>query len=135
MPDQQQPPDPTILTDGIHLVSQDPDALHRFASLIGLKREWFQEHPRHPHYDTITLRKLRLALDAGAVLVTPRYIATMSIKGMLVGGRDWNPEIPLPDRAAEESRALALLSAGELGPGTLAPYRRRFQEAAACSGG
>jgi len=41
-----------LLTDGVHLVSDFClEELHFFAQQIGLKREWFQDHPRHPHYD------------------------------------------------------------------------------------
>ncbi len=40
--------------------------LHEMAQSIGLKREWYQEHPRLPHYDVS--RGLRdLALRNGAV--------------------------------------------------------------------
>jgi hypothetical protein len=41
-----------ILFDGVHLATNGPiEELHEFAQSIGLKREWFQDHPRHPHYD------------------------------------------------------------------------------------
>lgn len=41
-----------ILFDGVHLATDgDLDELHKFAQSIGLKREWFQDHPAHPHYD------------------------------------------------------------------------------------
>ena len=63
-----------ILTDGIHLVSDENLAeLHRFARKIGLKRIWYQHHRRHPHYD-IWGSKVKKALDAGAVEVTKRDI-------------------------------------------------------------
>lgn len=44
------------------------DELHAFAAKIGLKREWFQPHQRHPHYD-LTASKREKALAAGAVFV------------------------------------------------------------------
>lgn len=44
------------------------DALHELAAKIGLHREWFQEHPRHPHYD-LTERMRERALVNGAVFV------------------------------------------------------------------
>lgn len=40
--------------------------LHAVASQIGLKRAWFQDKPRHPHYD-ITDRYRRAAIRAGAI--------------------------------------------------------------------
>ena len=56
-----------------HMVSDSStDELHCFAVAIGLKRDWFQNHPRHPHYDLTTRRKLELALRRGATLVNSR---------------------------------------------------------------
>ena len=45
--------------------------LHRFAKAIGLRREWFQNPPkhRHPHYD-VTQKKRQQAIEAGAVAIT-----------------------------------------------------------------
>lgn len=40
-----------IYFDGVHLVGDTVEELHDFALLCGLKREWFQDHKRHPHYD------------------------------------------------------------------------------------
>lgn len=36
-----------------HLFTDQPDLteLHALAARIGLRRAWFQDHPRHPHYD------------------------------------------------------------------------------------
>jgi len=45
--------------------------LHAFAARVGLKREWFQEHPLMPHYD-LTPRRREAALKAGAVFVEAR---------------------------------------------------------------
>jgi len=45
--------------------------LHEFAQGIGLKREWFQDHPRVPHYDLRPSKRAR-ALEAGAVFVSAR---------------------------------------------------------------
>jgi hypothetical protein len=42
--------------------------LHSFAEKIGLKFTWFQNHPRHPHYD-LTKNKRCLAVAMGAVEV------------------------------------------------------------------
>ena len=34
-----------------HLMADTEEELHNFASQFGLRREWFQNHPTHPHYD------------------------------------------------------------------------------------
>ena len=47
------------------------EQLHLMAVSIGLRRAWFQEHPRHPHYD-FPPDKRDLAIAAGAVPVTSR---------------------------------------------------------------
>jgi hypothetical protein len=52
-----------------HLTTdQSVDELHSFAARIGLRREWFQDHPLHPHYDLTSSRRLK-AIEAGAVFV------------------------------------------------------------------
>lgn len=65
-----------------HLFSDQIDTteLHEFASIIGLKRAWFQEgwiklpsfpdrrDPSHDHYD-VNITKRRVAVSAGAVEV------------------------------------------------------------------
>lgn len=62
-----------VFTDGIHLVASSVERLHAFAESIGLKKSWFQNHTRHPHYDLMK-SKQRLALKAGAVLVSKKTI-------------------------------------------------------------
>ena len=49
-----------------HMWSDDIEALHKVASKIGLKREWFQNKPGFPHYDLTPGRRQR-ALQAGAI--------------------------------------------------------------------
>lgn len=56
-----------------HMMSDDlTDAgleeLHAMAQRIGLKREWFQNKPRFPHYD-LTPRRRGLAIQHGAQAV------------------------------------------------------------------
>jgi hypothetical protein len=65
-------------TDGVHLVAETLDDLHEFAQAIGLKREWFQDHPRHPHYDLTTIRAVRRAINRGAVLVSPEIVLQLA---------------------------------------------------------
>ena len=42
------------------------EELHEFAQKIGLKREWFQDRPRLPHYD-LTVTRRRVAVRVGAI--------------------------------------------------------------------
>lgn len=63
-----------IYTDGTHLITDDPiDELHIFAEKIGLKRTWFQNHPRHPHYD-IWGSKVRKAINNGAMFISSKEL-------------------------------------------------------------
>ena len=61
---------PRCFSDGsCHLTCEgDIEVLHAFAARLGLRREWFQDHPRHPHYD-LTRSKRRRAVQLGAVEV------------------------------------------------------------------
>ena len=79
-----------ILTDGTHLVSDtDLDELHRFASLIGLKRCWlhgnrwrwfYGSRQRHPHYDLTTARMARKAERVGATRVPRRVLVRRMVR-------------------------------------------------------
>jgi hypothetical protein len=42
-----------MMTDG------EPEELHQFAEQIGLRRAWYQNHPRHPHYDLTPSKRAR----------------------------------------------------------------------------
>lgn len=69
----------TILTDGVHLVSDvSEEELHDFAWQIGLRRRWYQRG----HYDLMGYRR-EAALKHGAVMVTTRecVIARRQMKG------------------------------------------------------
>lgn len=56
-----------------HMMSKtgDLEELHAFAKKLGLKRDWFQNHPTHPHYD-ISQIKRETAIQLGAEPVTSR---------------------------------------------------------------
>jgi hypothetical protein len=74
-----------ILTDGVHLVSDIPGEegeceLHAFASKLRFRKDWFQRHPVHPHYDLTTARASRRATAAGATMTSSRAIAAMFLK-------------------------------------------------------
>lgn len=74
-----------IITDGIHLISTNSqEELHRFAEGIGLKREWFQDHPKHPHYDILSRKIKAKALRSGAKLVDKRVLVRL----LKAGSRD-----------------------------------------------
>jgi hypothetical protein len=66
-----------IYTDGTHLIADSIYELHRFAQKIRLKREWFQEHPIHPHYDLTTKRVLERAISKGAIVVTKKELVNL----------------------------------------------------------
>lgn len=68
-----------IYTDGVHLISDcNQEELHHFAQKIGLKREWFQDNPRHPHYDILSNRIRRAAIRSGAKMVDRRQLARIA---------------------------------------------------------
>lgn len=51
--------------------AQDLAALHELAARIGMKRAWFQDHDRLPHYDLTASRRAQ-AVCLGAVEVDSR---------------------------------------------------------------
>ena len=59
-----------------HMVADTPSELHAMADQIGIKRRWFQDDPRRPHYD-ICKSKRALAIAAGAEAVTARELITV----------------------------------------------------------
>jgi len=48
-----------------HLMADTLEELHAFARRLGMRPEWFQDHPRHPHYDLTEGKRYR-ALQLGA---------------------------------------------------------------------
>jgi hypothetical protein len=56
-----------IFFDGIHLMADSIIELYDAASRAGLKREWFQDHPRHPHYDVFGRYRFKFQVNC-----TPR---------------------------------------------------------------
>jgi hypothetical protein len=78
-----------IITDGLHLSSDASlGELHTFAQRIGLKRAWFQDHWKYPHYDLTTKRMASKAIRCGARRVTPReFLRTAIMKKVGMRGR------------------------------------------------
>lgn len=66
-----------------HLSADTLDELHAFAALLGLRREWFQKHPRMDHYD-LTPSKRALAVALGAVEVSARAQADARLAAMVL---------------------------------------------------
>lgn len=63
-----------------HLFADTDEELHEFASLLGMKREWFQEHDVASHYD-ITPNRRAAAIEQGATQITTKnYIRLMRKK-------------------------------------------------------
>jgi Protein of unknown function (DUF4031) len=62
-----------------HLTADSDEELHAFASRLGLRREWFQDHHRDAtrhHYDVTEPTRQR-AIAAGALAVTWREAARL----------------------------------------------------------
>jgi hypothetical protein len=56
-----------------HLLATDLEELHALAAAIGLRRAWFQDARRFPHYD-VDVEYRERALAAGAIAITDRRI-------------------------------------------------------------
>lgn len=62
-----------------HLTADTKEELHAFAERLGLKRSWFQDHPRLWHYDVVDRnRKRAIALGAQSVSVYDLVRAAMA---------------------------------------------------------
>jgi hypothetical protein len=56
-----------------HLMADTLEELHAFARQLGMRPEWFQDHPRHPHYDLTEGKRYR-ALHLGARSIDHREL-------------------------------------------------------------
>jgi hypothetical protein len=66
-----------------HLWADTTDELHEFAEKIGLKRNWFQDKKRFPHYD-LRESKRKIALKNGAIQTRLRnYLQSHSLNFVL----------------------------------------------------
>ena len=77
--------DSVIYTDSVHLVSADLKALHKFARKLGLKRQWFQDEDRYPHYDLTTIKMFHKALAHGAQECSSKDIIRLLKNSSTVG--------------------------------------------------
>ena len=55
-----------VYTDGSHLIADEIAELHTFALEIGLKKGWFKNIPRNPHYFVSSKRIMIKAVKHGA---------------------------------------------------------------------
>jgi hypothetical protein len=63
-----------------HLFADSPEELHPFARGLGLRRDWFQDDPRLPHYD-LNPRRREAAVQRGAIEVDRHFVAaTMKLR-------------------------------------------------------
>lgn len=106
-----------------HMMTDQGDLaeLHEIADEIGLHREWFQEHPVHPHYD-LTTQKRQDAIGKGAVAVDGMELVkrcSLILKGSI-------PVTSTPAPAAEGvDGAGGLISQEEIGQ-KIARYEQAF---------
>jgi len=54
-----------------HLTADTLEELHGFCERVGIKRCWFHNARRHPHYDVTDVQR-EAAIEAGAVAVSAR---------------------------------------------------------------
>lgn len=71
-----------VYTDGVHLVADTFKELHEFAVLIGLKKEWFQNNSKHPHYDLMGSKRM-LAVNNGALVCDSKMIVEICNKNLV----------------------------------------------------
>ena len=71
-----------------HMIADTEDELHEFARRLKLKRSWYQDKGKYPHYDLTTKRKRNKAVILGAKQVTSRQIIKISkkLKGEISDG-------------------------------------------------
>lgn len=62
-----------------HLLADTIQELHSFAKRLGLRREWFQDQAKYPHYD-LTSQMREKAVHLGAVEADNRTICSVAEK-------------------------------------------------------
>lgn len=61
-----------------HLAANSSEELHNFATILGLKKSWFQNGSR-PHYD-LSSRKRTEAIRAGAIQISRRQMVRLLVE-------------------------------------------------------
>jgi len=59
-----------------HMMADTLEELHEMADKIGIKRKWFQNHKKYPHYD-ISKAKRKLAVEFGSKEMSARDLVKM----------------------------------------------------------
>lgn len=68
-----------IYTDGVHLVADSLDELHKYAVKMGIKKHWFHGTRKgHPHYDIPYLAAQKVVEDPDVHYITTREILIKS---------------------------------------------------------
>lgn len=63
-------------TSNCHMTATSKEELHQFAAKLGMKRSWFQDKPRLPHYDLTKSRRAQ-AIRLGALPVDRRELVVL----------------------------------------------------------
>ncbi|WP_372711448.1 DUF4031 domain-containing protein [Hyphomicrobium sp.] len=70
-----------VYTDKIHLVADSVEELHKFATLICLKRHYYEGVRKgHPHYDLTNKYIIEKAIQNGAKIISSRELVGISHK-------------------------------------------------------
>lgn len=62
-----------------HLTADSIKEMHDFCKSNNINKCWFDNHPKHPHYD-ITFEQRERSIKNGAFLVTSKELLTKSKK-------------------------------------------------------
>jgi hypothetical protein len=66
-----------------HLAADTLAELHAFAARVGIRRCWFHNNARHPHYD-VTDEQRAAAIVAGALEVDERTLVVVAKRSRVV---------------------------------------------------
>ncbi len=89
-----------------HLTADTLIELELMARSLGLRREWFQSHPKHPHYDLTPERRVQ-AVQLGAVELSAKDQA----RRRRARFRRLTDLLPTPGRVVVDYRELELRAA------------------------
>lgn len=68
--------------ESCHMFADTEEELHEMASRIGMRRSWFQDHAKLPHYDLVASKRDQ-ALELGAVGVSMRFCGCFQLVRMI----------------------------------------------------
>lgn len=60
-----------------HMTADTVEELHDFARALGLHRRYFQDRPRHPHYDLTEGMRAKAVRNGAKQLTTRDYVYTV----------------------------------------------------------